>query len=138
MKWRYVAGFLFCGDRVALIEKLKPAWQRGKLNAIGGKIEPEESMDQAMRREFCEETGVDCDTWEHFVSLGKPGIFHVEFYRTFSTDIDKVTTQEEEPIRIVPIEDVLSGKVPTLWNIRWLLPLALDGDLKTPLVIQEK
>jgi 8-oxo-dGTP pyrophosphatase MutT (NUDIX family) len=28
---------------VLLIEKQKPAWQRGKLNGVGGKIEPGEN-----------------------------------------------------------------------------------------------
>ena len=42
---KYVAGFLFSNDYkyVALIKKEKPAWQKGKLNAIGGKIELGES-----------------------------------------------------------------------------------------------
>ena len=55
----YVAGFCFseCGGRVALIRKLKPEWQRGLLNGIGGKMEPGESLHSAMVREFEEETG---------------------------------------------------------------------------------
>ncbi len=55
----YVAGFYFseCGERVALIRKLKPEWQRGWLNGIGGKVEPGESPLSAMVREFEEEAG---------------------------------------------------------------------------------
>ena len=57
---RYVAGFAFNmdGDRVLLVLKKKPAWQNGRLNAIGGKIEANESPLQAMVREFREETDV--------------------------------------------------------------------------------
>lgn len=49
----YVAGFMFNEDRtrVALIEKQKPDWQRGKLNGIGGKIEDDESPVEAMTSE---------------------------------------------------------------------------------------
>ena len=41
----YVAGFLFSrdGSLLALILKNKPDWQKGKLNAIGGKIEDGET-----------------------------------------------------------------------------------------------
>ena len=40
----YVTGFLFSSDRdrVVLIEKLSPAWQRGLFNGVGGKIEANE------------------------------------------------------------------------------------------------
>jgi 8-oxo-dGTP diphosphatase len=50
----YVVGFLFNEslDQIALIRKEKPDWQRGKINGIGGKIEENESPEQAMRREF--------------------------------------------------------------------------------------
>lgn len=44
----YVAGLYFDRDgrKVAMVEKLNPAWQKGKYNAIGGKIEPgEEPLD---------------------------------------------------------------------------------------------
>ena len=44
----YVAGFLFSYDlkRVALIQKTKPAWQAGRHNAVGGKIEEGETYAQ--------------------------------------------------------------------------------------------
>ena len=54
----YVLGFLFSADleRVVLVEKSKPAWQRGLLNGVGGAIEPGESPAGSMDREFHEET----------------------------------------------------------------------------------
>jgi hypothetical protein len=63
---RYVVGFMFdfAFERVALIRKRKPIWQAGKLNGIGGKIEANETREEAMRREFIEEAGFDA-TW-HF------------------------------------------------------------------------
>lgn len=55
---RFVLGFLFSedGSRVLLVWKNRPAWQNGKLNGVGGKIEPGETPLQAMKREFLEET----------------------------------------------------------------------------------
>lgn len=66
---QYVCGFLFNQDRTAvvLVRKNKPAWQAGKLNGVGGKIEQighrpgeqrTESPQEAMAREFSEEAGV--------------------------------------------------------------------------------
>ena len=73
VKYDYVAGFLFSEGltTIALIEKQKPTWQKGKHNAIGGKIEPNETADEAMRREFREETGFDVPNWTMFCVLGK-------------------------------------------------------------------
>src|SRR5688572_19942605 len=69
----YVAGFMFSADKrhVALIKKSKPGWKKGKLNAIGGKIEEGEIAYEAMTREFREEAGVstDFDTWTHFLTM---------------------------------------------------------------------
>jgi 8-oxo-dGTP diphosphatase len=41
----YACGFLFSLDRtrVLLIRKRRPAWQAGRLNGVGGKIEPGET-----------------------------------------------------------------------------------------------
>ncbi len=41
----YVLGFAFDEDYewVALIKKNRPQWQAGKLNGVGGKIEPNET-----------------------------------------------------------------------------------------------
>jgi len=61
VKHRYVVGFLFSEDqsRVLLVWKNRPAWQNGKLNGVGGKIEAGETPLQAMEREFKEETYFD-------------------------------------------------------------------------------
>ena len=55
----YVLGFMFneAESKVLLVWKNRPAWQAGKLNGVGGKIEAGETPVQAMNREFAEETG---------------------------------------------------------------------------------
>lgn len=58
---RYVLGVLLDRDEkhVLVIWKNRPAWQAGKLNCIGGKIEENELPIVAMQREFLEETNYD-------------------------------------------------------------------------------
>lgn len=44
-----------------LVLKNKPAWQKGRLNLVGGKVEPGETPQQAAKRELAEETGFSSD-----------------------------------------------------------------------------
>lgn len=125
----YVVGFAFDRHeaRVALIVKNRPTWQAGKLNGIGGKVEPREAPLQAMEREFAEEAGGEAD-WQLFATLegrddsarlSDPEPFRVWFFRGTTTDSLKSATDE----RIVWIDP---GWLPwnVLPNLRWLIPMA--------------
>ncbi len=128
---RFVVGFLFSGDRkkVVLIHKLKPLWQKNKLNGIGGKMVEGESPLDAMSREFLEEAGVEILDWEYVLKYYNEGSYEVFFFRHFSDDIYKTTQQEEEPLRIIPISTLPSN---TVFNLRWLIPLCLDHYVRPP------
>ena len=132
----YVAGFLIdpVTRTVALVRKGKPQWQAGKLNAIGGKVEPGESAEQAMRREFAEEAGVDRGDWAHFASVRGPW-GQVSFFRAFGST-GAVRTMETEPIEVHSLDAVpFDEAIP---NVSWLLPLALySHDLYEPVVAVE-
>lgn len=69
-KIRYVVGFPICqSGPLVLLRKLHPAWQKGLLNGIGGKIEAGETPVAAMERECREEIGLHGLPWEHFADL---------------------------------------------------------------------
>lgn len=127
MKNRYVAGFLFSEhlEQVALVEKQRPAWQQGKLNAIGGKIELGETPDLAMRREFAEETGMLVEDWTLFAVLGDEDNFRVYFY-TSKGDLSKIEQKEDEAKLIISVEKVLLKQFEVIVNLRWLIPLAIN------------
>lgn len=144
----YVCGFLFSEDKtkVALIQKTKPAWQAGMLNAVGGKVEVtvngdtithiEQPLD-AMVREFEEETGVYIPPteWKYRVHLVIPDTAEIFFFSCFSDVINEVKTVEEEQVGIYSIDKlVLENMIP---NLRWLIPLCLDDALKSPIEIEE-
>lgn len=125
----YVVGFLF--DRwgsVALIEKDRPAWQAGKVNGIGGKIEYGEGALQAMTREFKEETGVDWNIWTQIGMLESPRSFIYVFKGfTDSDTLRSVKTMETERVFVhnTYAELVPKNAVP---NLHWLIPFALNID----------
>jgi 8-oxo-dGTP diphosphatase len=130
----YVCGFLFSPDRsrVLLIRKNRPAWQAGKLNGVGGKIEPGETPHQAMVREFREEAGVDLPEprWQHVLTLsGKDdaGAGHGwagHFFRAFG-DLTEASARTDEPLEIHPTAPLPADTIP---NLRWMIPLLLDDE----------
>jgi 8-oxo-dGTP diphosphatase len=148
--FEYVCGFLFneAGASlrsVVLMDKLRPSWQKGRLNGVGGSIEEHDvSPEAAMRREFYEECGLDIEKWTRYAVLtgrGNPShIFgdqwRVHFFFAVSehiNDIRKMT--DEEPV--IAHVSLLSGRC--LSNLHYLIPMALSisGDHADVLHIQE-
>src|ERR1700675_3013232 len=74
---KYVVGFILDPtlSKVVLIRKMKPEWQNGLLNGVGGKVGdtiPGETPQQAINREFKEEAGVEGLDWTEFLTLLTP------------------------------------------------------------------
>lgn len=123
MKW--IVGFLFSDNlrRVVLIEKQRPEWQKGRLNGVGGKIEPGETPEEAVRREFREETGADIDGWRRFCDLHFEAGTVYFFMAVHDADIKSMTDE-----RVDWYETRKIPELPTLPNLCWLIPLAIDKD----------
>lgn len=123
----YCLGFMFSPLQgfVVLIEKAKPAWMAGKLNGVGGKVEPGETPYAAMAREFWEETGVHHKEWT-FAGQYRMADALCHIYLTYSKSYDCVRTTTREPVSYYAVES-LAGRelVP---NLRWLIPFLLDFD----------
>ena len=132
---RYCLGFAFdipafvsegaIAANVALIRKVKPTWQAGRLNGIGGSIESfdVEPID-AMVREFREETGFETSrtAWEHFHTMGGE-TWQVECFKTFNVPMWELATTTDEEVVIMQAAFMTAD---VLFNLRWLVPLALD------------
>lgn len=133
---RYVAGFLFTTDRqqVVLVQKKKPTWQAGRHNGVGGKLEPGETWQDCMEREFREETGVTipAHAWQHTVTLFNEH-FECRFFRAFSEEARNVKTAEQEEIHLHYVHDVMSRRLALIDNLYWLVPLQLDMGLHFPI-----
>lgn len=124
----YVVCLAFDARRefVTLIEKRRPAWQAGRLNGPGGKMEAGETPAQAAEREFAEETGasIPAEKWRHFAMLMCGDGDNVHFLtacRNFNT-----RTVTDEPVAPYNVAGILAGDLPVIDNLRWLVPMALD------------
>lgn len=124
-KVRYVVGFMFDQKTfgVLLIEKQKPAWQFGKLNGIGGKIEEGENSLEAMQREFAEETGVVQFYWQHVVTMSGED-WEVEVFTCKDDKIHEARTMEKEKVMYIPLSELTDYDV--ISNLDWLIPMCLD------------
>lgn len=128
---RYVAGFLFTEDlqRVCLILKQRPAWQKNKLNGVGGKVESWESNDAAMEREFAEETGVPkyAFKWSRYCMLEFPDAI-VHFYVAVNKEGIPVPMKEttDEKVGWYSVSSLVNGYLQCLDNIPQLVTLALQ------------
>lgn len=131
----YVAGFAFDEtlERVVLIEKTKPDWQKGKLNGVGGKVEHiDKSINHAMAREFEEETAVTVspDRWKKFATLNC-STWRVKFLVTQLTpsEINGLTTTTEEKVTVkhlTSLQDV-EERGALMSNIPWLTQMAYNA-----------
>lgn len=130
---RYVLGFAFDAQRqnVVLIQKNGNSVpeHRGRLNGVGGKIDPDESPLTAMAREFMEETGIDLPLhmWV------REGVFYADDWEVlvFSTVTDearKAKTVEDEKIFHVPTYDL--HRYDTCPHVPLLVSLCLNQRLK--------
>ena len=101
----YVLGFMFdpTRERILLIRKNRPRWQAGKLNGIGGKVEPGESPVSAMVREFTEETGLQTQPseWSHFAVLEGQD-FRVWCFQAASEQMIQARTLTDEEVVLMP------------------------------------
>jgi 8-oxo-dGTP diphosphatase len=133
----YVVGYCFNEDfsEVALIEKRKPAWQAGKLNGIGGKVEPGENIVEAMAREFEEEAGVyiGAALWLHIrtewfgaeqeAARAQPTGAKVHHFACCIPNgaFARISTMEAE--QVVKVRYPLDP-LPTIYNLPYLIPMA--------------
>ena len=139
---KYVLAFAFdkAGDKVVLVVKDRPEWQKGKINGVGGKVEDCDNYpSEAMSREFYEETGVAIDCFESFGSmeflndvLGGKAIVYL--FRAFTDKIYSCKTKESEEIVILSVEQALKSKniIP---NLQYLIPMLRDKSLKSSNIV---
>ena len=129
----YVLALLFTPDgrEVVLVRKTRPAWQAGRVNALGGKIAAGERLAEAARREVREEAGVDVADWEEFLVWSDPE-YRLRAVRAFDDAARRARTAEDQEVFLAHV-----GALPlnVIDNLRWIIPLALDRDVTVPIEV---
>ena len=133
-KLEYVLALLFTADgrEVVLVRKTRPAWQAGRVNALGGKVAAAEGLADAARREVREEAGVDVGTWEEFLVWRDPE-YRLRAVRAFDDVARQAHTAEDQAVFLANV-----GALPfnVIDNLRWMIPLALDRDVAIPIEVR--
>jgi 8-oxo-dGTP diphosphatase len=115
---KFVIGYLFDDKgNIALIEKNRPNWQKGRLNAVGGKMERGETPLEAITREFQEEAGAEV-SWRQFAELAGDSY---RLYCFTSKDKAEIHTLTDEKVDWYPVDNLPANILP---NARFLIPMA--------------
>jgi 8-oxo-dGTP diphosphatase len=123
----YVCGFIITSDfeKVTLIKKIKPDWEKDKLNGICGKVEKKEYPLQAMMRETKEETGIDTNQFDWLcggLGMEEGYDWRCFFFCCINDTIPK--TMEAEEVAQYNISDI--DTLPVIPNLKQLIPKAVE------------
>ena len=114
------------------MRRTRPAWQAGRVNALGGKLLHGEDAAAAARREVREECGVDVAEWSE-VLVWEDAEYVMYVMRGESERAREARTLEDQEVFLADV-DVLPDNV--IDNLRWLVPLALDADVAFPITVR--
>ncbi len=128
----WVLGFVFSSsfsDVLLLRKNRGPAFNIGRLNGIGGKIEADEDAITAMQREGREESGIESHIdWRPVCIIHTEG-GDVHVFTAVSNSIYGFSQKENELLGIYnvskPTEMNYLNHKPAE-NLRWLIPMSLN------------
>ena len=100
------------------MRRRRPAWQAGRLNALGGKLMQGEGAATAARREVL--------VWDD-----AEYVMHV--MRGESERASEARTMEDQEVFLADVNALPHNVID---NLRWLVPLALDGDVAFPIMVR--
>ncbi len=114
------------------MRRTRPAWQAGRVNALGGRLQPGESAVAAARREVREECGVDVAEWRE-VLVWEDAEYVMHVMRGVSELALEARTIEDQEVFLADVRALPDNVID---NLRWLVPLALDADVAFPIVVR--
>lgn len=124
---KYTVGFIFTPGfkEVLLVHKLTPEWQNGKINGIGGKVEPGEDSVSCIVRETHEESNLVTDP-QQWVSVGslQGDEWNVDvFTYIYSGDMENAVKAGKEDVEWFEAHSLPDNVIS---NLRWLVPLCIN------------
>jgi 8-oxo-dGTP diphosphatase len=122
----YVLLILLSGSKVVVIRKNRPAWQAGKLNFPGGKIEAGETPVQAAARELREETGIDVPetSLRPVVLMVRAGDFEIFVFAMECAELPAISSLTDEQVSLLEVSEL--GNEDCLDSLSWLHGIAFS------------
>lgn len=126
---KYTIGALFTPDfeKVLLIEKQRPDWQKGRLNFPGGHIEEGEISYVSVGREFFEETNlkIPVSDWIRIGCIENAGHYTVDFFTAIYNEAKHGAAISRTDEKIMWV-DCINNAWPEnlISNLTWLIPFA--------------
>lgn len=133
----YCLGFAFDPtlQQVALIQKNRPDFLKGRWTGVGGHVEEGETAGQAMAREFEEEAnvGTSPDRWVHLGEFGRGANERLDVF-AITMDLTHVRSLTEEPVQVFGVEALppVTAHGRMLTDFIALATEALAGEVKKP------
>jgi 8-oxo-dGTP diphosphatase len=123
----YTLGFLFNSDfsQVLLIHKLSPEWQKGKVNGLGGKFEPNETAQECIQREVKEETDLNTlsEDWKKIGELHSSKWVVEVMAIVYDGKISDAQSVEKEKVEWFAVNNLPNN---IMSNLSWLIPMCKD------------
>lgn len=137
---KFTVGFVFTPgfEKVLLVHKEKPDWQKGLMNGLGGKYEPGESAEDCVSREVEEEAGlaIPPQLWRYVGKIEAETWCVDVLCAIWDEDPAEARKCDYEEVEWVSVDELPSNVIS---NIPWLISIcqdALEGDLFEDFVVK--
>lgn len=133
---RYVLGVAITpsGQYVTIL-KQRPEWQKGLRNFVGGKIDSiDELPEEAMVREFREETGVEttANEWSFVGKMFRTDDFEMYVFHAINDKFYDCKTMEDEEIDFCSSYEITEDMVHSFMpNLPWLVKYVESSDFSS-------
>lgn len=125
--YKYSLGFIFDAElqRVLLVHKEKPEWQKGRVNGIGGKFESGETPAECISRETIEESSLAIapDEWVYVGALHQEIGDVAVLAAKYSGRLEDAIKNDYEEVGWFDVNALPSNVIE---NLKWLVPVSLE------------
>lgn len=115
-------------EKILLVEKDRPAWQKGRLNLVGGKVEQGETAVDAAVRELAEESGMGVIGHPCHVGTIEGTNCVVYVVQVLLAENQKITPRPEETERVFwEYWAEVKNDPRLITNLKTIIPLCMAG-----------
>ncbi len=112
----YTVGFVINKSHklVLLINKNRPAWQKGALNGLGGRLQESETPNEGIARSVNREANIEtnAEQWRKIGSIENDGDVIYFLTTVYDGETADATTMTDEQIEWFPLKNLPSTLVP--------------------------